>query len=87
MASAIAGSQTSDRNQALNTLRLHRIHKDTSGLRKQARSAENVFRVWRYSQRLNDRVTACQCKFDRVPIKRITIHLLKLGIVKAHCGR
>lgn len=60
MASAVARSQASNRNQALNTLRLRRIHKDTSGLRKQVRPAENVFRVWRYSKRLNDRVNAFQ---------------------------
>ena len=76
MASAIARSQAGDRNQAFNTLRLHRIHKDTSGLRKQARPVENVFRVWRYSKRLNDRVNASQRMFNHPSIKRIAFQLL-----------
>jgi hypothetical protein len=84
MASAIAGSQAGDRNQALNTLRLHRIHKDTSGLRKQARSAENVFRVWRYSKRLNDCVNVLQRTFKHPPIKCITVQFLKPGIVQTY---
>jgi len=84
MASAVARSQASNRNQALNTLRLRRIHKDTSGLRKQVRPAENVFRVWRYSKRLNDRVNAFQRTLNRPSIKRITIQFLKPGIVQMY---
>jgi hypothetical protein len=61
-----------------------RIHKDTSGLRKQVRPAENVFRVWRYSKRLNDRVNAFQRTLNRPSIKRITIQFLKPGIVQMY---
>ena len=84
MAAAVAGSQAGDRNQALNSLRLHRVHEYTSGLRKQARPVENVSRVWRHSKRLNDGVNADNSTFDRLPIKRITIQFLKPGIVKTY---
>ena len=84
MASTVAGSQAGDRNQALNSLRLHRVHEYTSGLRKQARPVENVFAIWRYSKRLNDRVRPRQRSFDRPLIKRISVQFLKPGIVKTY---
>ena len=87
MATAVAGSQAGDANQALNRARLHRIDEDASGDGKQARSAEDQLRGRRDAKRLNDRVNACQRTFDRVLIKRITIQFLKFGIVQTYRGR
>ena len=84
MATAVAGSQTRDANQAPDRTALHRINEDASGGRKQARSAEDHLRSWRDAKRLNDRVNACQRTFDRVLIKCITIQLLKPGIVQTY---
>ena len=44
-ATAVAGSEAGDANQAPNRARLHRIDQDTSGDGKQARSAEDQLRV------------------------------------------
>jgi hypothetical protein len=84
MPTAVACSQAGDANQSLNRLRLHCINEDASGLRKQARPAEDQFRVWRYSKRLNDRVSTRERRFNRALIKRITFQLLKFGIVQTY---
>jgi hypothetical protein len=80
MATAVAGSQAGDGNQALDRPRLHRINEDTSGDREQARSAEDQLRRRRNTKRLNDRGNACQRTFDHMLVKRIAIQFLKLGI-------
>src|SRR6516162_1683138 len=86
-ASAVAGSETGDANQASNCARLHRIDQDTSGDGKQARSAEDHLRGWRNAKGLNDRVSACHCMLDCPLIKRIAIQFLKLRIAQAYCAR
>ena len=80
MATAVASSQAGDANQALDRAGLHHINEDASGIRKQARSIEDQLRSWRDADRLNDCMNACQRAFDSVPIKRITLQLLKFWI-------
>src|SRR5262249_16850287 len=84
VATTVACSKAGDANQSLNRLRLHRINEDASGLRKQARPAEDQFRIGRCSKRLNDRIHACWRTFNRVLVKRITFQLLEFGIVQTN---
>ena len=56
MATAVAGSQTSNANQALDRRRLHRIDEDASGDGEQVRSAEDQFGGRRDAECLNDRL-------------------------------
>jgi hypothetical protein len=58
MATAVAGSQAGDGNQALYRARLRHIDEDASGVGKQARSAKDQVRSWRDAKRLNDRINA-----------------------------
>ena len=86
-ATAVAGSEASDANQAPNRARLHRINQDTGGDGKQARPSEDQIRGRRDAKRLNDRVYTRQRRLDCVLIERIAIQFFKLGIAQAYCTR
>ena len=86
-ATAVAGSEAGDANQAPNRIRFHCVDQDTSGSGKQARSAKDQLRGRRDAKRLNGRVCTRQRTLDCVLIKRIAIQFLKLGIAQAYCAR